>query len=232
MKSLKLIGLHCFLLCMALCLPAQAKEKVVEYPLIQSCNNGTIDISRVELTKSATRLCIYANYRPHYWIRLDSKSYLQAGGKKYMLTSAEGINPDSLFWMPDSGEASFTLCFEPLSMDTETFDFIKSDCEDCWKLLGVDLTGQRLDTPPAGLPSDVQDIDWNAHVPAPIFEVGTTTVKVHLLNYRPEQGTQSEAFVNDLYGGQHSYFATVNAETAEATFSFLQYGPVDFFISN
>lgn len=230
MESLKQIVWCCFLLCATMCLPMQAKDKVVEYPLIMSYNTETIDISKVELTKSATILHIYANYRPHYWIRIASDSYLQAGGKKYKLTGAEGITPDSLFWMPDSGEASFTLSFEPLPMDTETFDFMEGDCESCFKLLGVDLTGQNLNTIPEGVPANAQPIDWNGHVPAPQFKVGTTTVKIHLLNYRPELGTKLEALTNDLYGCQQTYNTTVNPETGEATISFLQYGPVDFFV--
>lgn len=230
MNSMKRCLWYCFLLCMAFCLPTQAKNKVVEYPLIQSYNTETIDITKVELTKSATILHIYANYRPHYWIRIASESYLQVGDKKYTLTHAEGITPDSLFWMPDSGEASFTLSFEPLPMDTETFDFIEGDSEDGFKLLGVDLTGQRLDVQPEGVPSNIPAIDWNARVPKPVFKVGTTTVKVHLLNYRPELGTKLEGFVNTLYGSQQSYNTNVNPETGEATISFLQCGPADFFV--
>jgi len=89
-------------------------NKTVEYPLIETANTNALDIAKVELTDSATILHTDAYYRPHNWIRISSESYLQAGGKRYMLTGAEGITPDSLFWMPESGEASFTLPFEPL----------------------------------------------------------------------------------------------------------------------
>ena len=83
-------------------------NKTVEYPLIETANTNALDIAKVELTDSATILHTDAYYRPHNWIRISSESYLQAGGKRYMLTGAEGITPDSLFWMPESGEASFT----------------------------------------------------------------------------------------------------------------------------
>jgi len=231
MKMFKKIVWCCFLLCMTWCLSAQAKDRVVEYPLIQFYNTEAIDISKVELTKSGTVLHIYANFRPHYWIKIVSDSYLLAEGKKYKLTGADGITPDSLFWMPDSGEASFTLRFEPLPMDTKSFDFYEGDCKDCWKLLGVDLTGQKLDTPPTGVPSTVQAIDWNGHVPAPQFKVGMTTVNIHLLNYLPNRLSTLEAFVNTLFG-QEMYPVTLNKETGEATVRFLQYGPVDCFVTN
>lgn len=121
-------------------------NKAVEYPLIETANTNALDIAKVELTDSATILHTDAYYRPHNWIRISSESYLQAGGKRYMLTGAEGITPDSLFWMPESGEASFTLCFEPLPSGTTSFDFIESDCEDCFKLFGIDLTGKKHST--------------------------------------------------------------------------------------
>ena len=85
--------------------------KVVENPLIESSNSMTLDVSKVELTDTATVLHVDAYFRPHNWIRIDSKTYLRAGGEKYALTSAQGITPDSLFWMPESGEASFVLSF-------------------------------------------------------------------------------------------------------------------------
>ena len=97
----------------AACLLAACSQadKVVEYPFIESANTMTLDIAKVELTDTATILHTDAYFRPHNWIRIDAQSYLLADGKKYMLTGTQGIEADSLFWMPDSGEASFTLVF-------------------------------------------------------------------------------------------------------------------------
>ena len=58
--------------------------------------------------------------------------------------------------MPASGEASFTLAFEPLPRGTRSFDFIESDCDDCFKLYGIDLTGLTSYSEPEGLPDNVQ----------------------------------------------------------------------------
>ena len=71
-----------------------------------------------------------AYYRPKNWIVISSDSYLQIPARRFMLTGAEGITPDSLFWMPDSGRASFMLRFPPLPRGTKSFDFIESDCDD------------------------------------------------------------------------------------------------------
>lgn len=201
-------------------------NKAVEYPLIETANTNALDIAKVELTDSATILHTDAYYRPHNWIRISSESYLQAGGKRYMLTGAEGITPDSLFWMPESGEASFTLCFEPLPSGTTSFDFIESDCEDCFKLFGIDLTGKKTFDIPDDVPENLRLVDWDAEVPEPIFKTGTTTVNVHFLHYRPELGKEANLYVNTLFGTQQPYTATVDPETGKASFSFLQCGTV------
>ena len=201
-------------------------NKAVKYPLIETANTNALDIAKVELTDSATILHTDAYYRPHNWIRISSESYLQAGGNRYMLTGAEGITPDSLFWMPESGEASFTLCFEPLPSGTTSFDFIESDCEDCFKLFGIDLTGKKTFDIPDDVPESLRLVDWDAEVPEPIFKTGTTTVNVHFLHYRPELGKEANLYVNTLFGTQQPYTATVDPETGKASFSFLQCGTV------
>ena len=185
-------------------------NKTVEYPLIETANTNALDIAKVELTDSATILHTDAYYRPHNWIRISSESYLQAGGKRYMLTGAEGITPDSLFWMPESGEASFTLRFEPLPSGTPSFDFIESDCEDCFKLFGIDLTGKKTFDTPDEVPEDLRQADGDTAVPDPIFKTGTTTVNVHFLHYRPELGKEANLYVNTLFGTQQPYTATID----------------------
>ena len=195
-------------------------DKAVEYPFIESANTMTLDIAKVELTDTATILHTDAYFRPHNWIRIDAKSYLTADGKKYMLTGAQGIQPDSLFWMPDSGEASFTLIFEPMPKRTRSFDFIESDCEDCFKLYGIDLTGKRTYDALADAPA----VDGNAPVPDPVFRSGETTLRLHLLGYRETLGKELNVYVNTLFGDQQPYTCPIDAE-GNATLSFMQYGP-------
>lgn len=229
MKGIKALRLLPLLTLLATaCAP---QEKTVDYPLIEAANTTTIDIARVELTDSATVLYTDATFTPHNWIRIDAKSYLQADGKKYMLTGAEGITPDSLFWMPDSGKAHFTLRFEPLPAGTRSFDFIESDCEDCFKLFGVDLTGKKEFETPEEVPAELRKVDETAAVPDPIFKTGTTTVRVHLLHYRPELGKELDFHVNTMLGIQQSYTASIDSLTGEASFSFLQSGTAQAFMS-
>ena len=167
---------------LASCTPA---NRVVENPLIGAANTMTLDFPNIEMIDTATVLHVDAYFRPHNWIRIDAGTYLLADGQKYMLQGSEGILPDSLFWMPDSGEASFVLKFGPLPRGTKSFDFIESDCDDCFKLYGVDLTGKKeYPRYPEGLPRALRKAPEDGPVPEPILAVGTTTVNVRLLGYR------------------------------------------------
>ena len=102
---------------------------------------------KVTLSDVATVLDIDASFRPGFWIRVVSDTYLLAEGQKYMIRSGKGIELDSLFWMPESGKASFQLTFEPLPENTRSFDFIESDCDDCFKIYGISLSGKRIQLP-------------------------------------------------------------------------------------
>lgn len=210
---------------------AAAKNKTVDYPLIDFSNNNCLYVAKVELTKTATILHIDARYEPHYWIRIASGSYLKADGKKYNLTGAEGIQPDSLFWMPESGEASFTLRFESMPQNTQTFDFMESEAENDWKLFGIDLTGKKTYDKPNGLPQEVANIVMPDVVPAPIFECGKTTVRIHFLDYRPEYNiSNANLYVNTLFGNQEEHVFKIDSKTGVGEASFLQYGTANAFV--
>lgn len=214
---------------LASCTPA---NRVVENPLIGAANTMTLDFPKIELSDTATVLHVDAYFRPHNWIRIDAGSYLLADGQKYMLQGSEGILPDSLFWMPDSGEASFVLKFGPLPRGTKSFDFIESDCDDCFKLYGVDLTGKKeYPRYPEGLPRELRKAPEDGPVPEPILAVGTTTVNVRLLGYRRGMVKEVAMYVNSLLNGQEEHTAAIDPESGTATLRFEQYGTAMAYVS-
>lgn len=204
----------------------------VENPFIESANTMTLDISKVELSDTATVLYTDAYFRPHYWIRISSESYLQADGKKYALKGTQGIEADSLFWMPETGEASFRLSFEPLPQNTRSFDFIESDCDDCFKLFGIDLTGKKALDRPADVPAEVIRASETVPdvMPDPQFKVGETVVHMHLSGYRKELAKEADIYLNTLMNGQQPYKAVIDS-MGMAEFKFWQYGPAQALIS-
>ena len=208
------------------------RYKCVENPLIESANTMTLDISKVELSDTATVLHTDAYFQPHYWIRISSESYLLADGKKYALTGTQGIEADSLFWMPDSGEASFLLSFEPLPHGTRSFDFIESDCDDCFKLYGIDLTGKKTFDCPADIPANVIQASETVPdaVPDPLFKMGETVIHVHFSGYRKELAQEALFSIYTLMNGRQSYTVDIHPETGMAELKFWQYGPALAFV--
>ncbi len=218
------------LLLLAACAPA---ERVVENPFIEASNTMTLDISRVELSDTATVVHVEAYFQPRFWIRIVSDTYLRAGQRSYALTGAEGIVPDSLFWMPDSGRASFVLRFEPLPRGTRSFDFIESDCADCFKLWGVDLTGRRsYDDGAETLPPQLRAMPADGALPEPVMSTGRSTVRLHLAGWQQGMTPEYKLYVNTLLSGQEEYTLTIDPETATAEVSFDQSGSAAAFLSD
>ncbi len=201
------------------------RNRIVEDPLIDVANTETLDIAKIELSDTATVLHIDAYFRPKNWIRIDAGTYLLADGQKYAVTGSEGIQLDSLFWMPDTGRASFILKFEPLPAKTKSFDFIETDCDDCFKLYGVDLTGKKRPSQyPKGLPKTLQTAPKDGAMPDPILKVGETTVNIHLLGFREGMFKEVSIYVSSLLGGRKEHTAVIDPKSGVATFRFEQYG--------
>ena len=89
-----------------------AKKQVVwENPsAFMGAYNSEFKITKVELKKTETVLHVQANYAPGNWIRFAKESFVQTpdgtkydftGGAKTNATEAD-LQPDSLFWMPDT----------------------------------------------------------------------------------------------------------------------------------
>ena len=72
------------------------------------------DISKIEMTDSSTVMNFKVRYYPKYWVQLAEKTYIEADGEKYYMVSADGITPGERLWIPESGEAEFTLVFPPI----------------------------------------------------------------------------------------------------------------------
>ena len=126
--------------------PAMSMEKkegalLVNYPDYQANNtNGVLEIKQVECTPNATVLRFKAYYTPNNWIRIAKEAFLLTpDGKQYKVLKAEGITLGKEFFMPESGEAEFSLTFEPLPKDAQTFAFQEGNGENVWSVTGIKL---------------------------------------------------------------------------------------------
>lgn len=205
-------------------------DKVVSYPFIEKANTRSVDIYRVELTDTATVLHVNADFSMSSWIRISSKGYLQADGKRYALKGSDGFSLDTEVPRPENMDSAFRLFFEPLPRHIASFDYIEADdCPGCFRLYGVNLqspgkSASKEPYQPTGVPAEVLQIAPMDSVPAPIFEVGETTINVHILGYKPEWGSELNLYVDQLFGFQEPHSAQVDAETGTATLRFMLYG--------
>lgn len=180
------------LLCFCCTLQAKAKEKVIEQPPFIVSNTTSIEIGKVVISDTATVLHVYARYRPKYWIRIASGSYLKDNnGNTYQLRSGIGITPGKEFWMPESGEAEFKLVFPTLPASATSIDFTEGeDIENGFSIWGIQLKGKKL--PELILPKEaiVHKADKKSDLPDPAINYGKATLKGKLLDFRPNMSKQ------------------------------------------
>ena len=109
------------------------KEIVWQNPsAFTGVSSAEFKVTKVELKQTETVLHFRATFIPHYWIKFAKESFLRTpDGKEYIVTSGAKtcdkesyLQLDSLFWMPDSGEADLALHFKPVPLDTKEMDFI------------------------------------------------------------------------------------------------------------
>ncbi|MDE5566813.1 MAG: TlpA family protein disulfide reductase [Muribaculaceae bacterium] len=230
---MKKLFLHIALIFCAViaCVSCGDKPRTVEYPLISAGNTTTLDVVSVDLNDSTTVLGVNAYYRPGYWIRIASDSRLEADGKSYALISADGIELDKEVYMPESGKMDFALTFEPLPLSTKKFDFIEGDDEGAFKLWDIDLTRNTPPAYPDGLPAALKKEPAGVTLTDPVFEIGETTLNIHLLNNRPDYSKNWTIYANNMSGEQQQIPFKVDDE-GNAVVRFDQYGTTQLIILN
>ena len=175
-----------FVLSAVLCLAACSQKPhrgTIETPLYEVRNTNTIEVSRIDLTDSTTVLHIEARFRPHWWIKIVSSTFLaDENGNQYPIVSAEGIELDKEFWMPDSGEAQFTLTFPPMPAGVNSIDFIEGYEQGAFRIWGIRLDGKL---PKISMPKP-EKLSADATLPEIRQEYGKALFKVKVLGYRPD----------------------------------------------
>ncbi len=162
------------------------RPDVVERPVFEVWNSTTLEIDKIELTDSSTVIHFDAFYRPKWWIKIVSDTYIRESGsdERFLITHAEGLELDKEFFMPESGETSFKLFFPPLPEGITKIDFIESDCKDCFKIWGIHLlpdTKIKMDNL-AFEDSNYKDMDF----PDMSFSDQPATISGNILGYNEE----------------------------------------------
>lgn len=231
----KIFAYSCILAFFLMSYSCKRGEQVIERPEFMSRNSNTLEIDKIVLSDSATVFYIDAFYYPKNWIRIDSGTYLQSGDKKWHLLGSKGIKIHTYHWMPDSGKSSFQLIFPPLDHSLKQVDFIESDCNDCFKIFGIQLVkGAKAPDFAASVPQEFKQTDLKnvKELPQPEWKYGRTHLKVHFLGYRQEMADRKVVlFVNNfLTGEQEEHLASINTEGI-CELAYEQYGVSSAFLS-
>lgn len=215
------------LLCVVTMVACAPKNRIIENPLIDVTNTTTVDITRVEMTDSTTVLNVEAYFQPKKWIKFVKETYLQVGEQKFQILSAEGLELDKKFRMPESGRASFVMTFHAIPRDAKSFDFIEGDCEDCFKLYGIDLTGKKSYSKyHPDLPKEYRKkIRITNELPQAEYKFGKTTINIHLLGYRKGYAKKLMSYACPMFGDEEEivYF-NIDQETGVASKELMLYG--------
>ena len=115
-----------------------------------SSNLGFV-VRHVEANADGTKITFRNYTKKGYWFRIAKDSYLEANGKKYKLTAADGIKLDAdnypeinAFtakedYIGEINYSDFTLTFEPFDSIPETFDFIEGDVQGAFVIRNISL---------------------------------------------------------------------------------------------
>lgn len=215
--------------CLALLAAAASLQaKTIEMPWYESINTNFLDVKAVELSDTATALTIHIRYSPGQWVRFAKQSSLWADGKQYPLRWARGIVPGEEFVMPESGEATVSLGFEPVPAETESITF-SENVPSAWKIWGIDLTGTKADGQiPAGLPAELANPQG---APKTSEEIAETSLTFHFLGDPDALDDEYMAILNRCVGDQTAHKLIFDPKTMQTQpWTFTQFGPVELFV--
>jgi len=183
-----------------------AAETIIERPPFSVANSGSVEVERIILSDTATVMYMQAFYRPQMWIRIDAKSYIVANGKKLEITGSKGIKLSEECFMDSTGRKSFTLFFPPIDPATKQIDFIESDCDNCFKIWGIELQSKTL-TNRIEVPQEIRNAleipDENEALEIPELKAGDALLKGQFIGYKPEMKFKVQIYAeNPIAGGQ------------------------------
>lgn len=129
-----------FGLCLCLWTSLGWGQRVIEVPWYETTNTYMFDIIKMELTDEATIITVQVKYFPNEWFRVVGRTVLRGeSGKEYKLLKAEGIKLNEQVFLPESGQMTFQLYFEPVDAGEKKVDYVEGNHETDWRIGGIVL---------------------------------------------------------------------------------------------
>lgn len=174
----------------------QAKDRVIERPPFLAWSSNSIEIDKIVMSDTVTTVYIKAFYRPKYWIKIATGSFLKDNnGMLYPIRKGVGITLDKEFWMPESGEAEFQLLFPPIPENVTSLDFSEGDFDGAYKIWGIQLDKDTFYKQKLPKEAVVHKINKKAILPTPKLVYGTATLKGKMLDYQKEMMQQMKMHI-------------------------------------
>lgn len=176
----------------------QAKDRIIERPPFLAWSSNSIEIDKIVMSDTATTVFVKAYYRPKYWIKIATGSFLKdENGALYPIRKGVGITLDKEFWMPESGEAEFQLLFPPIPENVTCLDFSEGDFDGAYKIWGIQLNEKNLRK--ASLPKDaiIHKISKKAQLPSPELTYDKAILTGRVLGFKKDMPASGKLYLND-----------------------------------
>lgn len=200
-------------------------QRTIEYPCF-GYTNAHSDVTCVRLTDTATFVTLRAKYFPHNWIQWAKSTALVTGGKSYPIKGGIGMTPGEYIWMNDAGDSTFTMVFDPIPLSSKKIDLDEGIESRSFIINDIDITGSKR-------PKKVNPVFKDKTVSeGPVsFDAGiaTSTINVHLVNFREGMSPEVNLHYESVIGGQQSLESSVDGN-GKATFVFTQRGSCSFVV--
>ena len=129
-----------FGLCLCLWTSLGWGQRMIEVQWYETTNTYMFDIIKMELTDEATVITGQVKYFPNEWFRVVGRTVLRGeSGKEYKLLKTEGIKLDEQVFLPESGQMTFRLYFEPVDAGEKKVDYVEGNHETDWRIGGIVL---------------------------------------------------------------------------------------------
>lgn len=194
-----------FVLFISSCLfTLSGNEIFIENPSFIYSSHSNVIINAVECNDTAMILDMTVFHSPHHWIRIASDTYIRVNGQKKYVKSAGGIELDKETFARPEGKSVFTLHFPPIDKDTKEFDFIESDCDNCFKIWGINLN-PAAERYPSEIPQKIKDAaeikEDGKSLSPPLLKQGKATFKGQFAGFLPEMNRKIAIYVNNPLAG-------------------------------
>ena len=114
-------------------------QTVINNPKTGFRTFGNGNLTKIEVSDTATILSFRTYARPGDWISIPDKTYIQDsnGSEKLYIKSSEGIKINEQYIMPASGNVTYKLFFSPIAKTTVFIDYGEGNDGGSWFIYDI-----------------------------------------------------------------------------------------------